>query len=182
METVVRAGIVYFFLLLILRLSGRETPVVGRRAAELGIEHVEQGCVNKGEGFSRLIERLAVQDAQVCYVGDDMLDIPPMRRCGFPVAVANAQPLVKRYAQYVTCRPGGRGALPEVLGDAGQLVEADRPDQIAAAIARLLRDNAFAATCRARGIARARNYDWKATASAVFSAYQQAIDHHAHRR
>ena len=109
------------------------------------------------------------------YAGARMLVVPSFEE-GFGIPALEAMTLG---VPVVAAR---RGALPEVLGDAGQLVEADRPDQIAAAIARLLRDNAFAATCRARGIARARNYDWKATASAVFSAYQQAIDHHAHRR
>jgi glycosyltransferase involved in cell wall biosynthesis len=75
-----------------------------------------------------------------------------------------------------------RGALPEVLGDAGLLVDPDRPDEIADAIARLLGDRTFAAECAARGVARARTFRWDVTARTVYDAYQQAIEHHAHRR
>jgi glycosyltransferase involved in cell wall biosynthesis len=75
-----------------------------------------------------------------------------------------------------------RGALPEVLGDAGLLVDPDRPDEIADAIARLIGDRPFAAECAARGVARARTFRWDVTARTVYDAYQQAIEHHAHRR
>jgi 3-deoxy-D-manno-octulosonate 8-phosphate phosphatase (KDO 8-P phosphatase) len=96
-------------------LSGRTSAVVKRRAAELGIEHVEQGCTDKGAGVAALLDRLQVRDEAVCYMGDDTLDLPPMRRCGFPAAVANAGPVVKQAAQYVTRRAGGRGAVAEVV-------------------------------------------------------------------
>jgi glycosyltransferase involved in cell wall biosynthesis len=108
------------------------------------------------------------------YAGARMLVVPSFEE-GFGIPVLEAMTLG---VPVVAAR---RGALPEVLGDAGQLVEPDRPEQIADAIARLLQDNAFAAACRARGIARARSYNWNATATAVFSAYQQAIEDHAHR-
>jgi len=75
-----------------------------------------------------------------------------------------------------------RGALPEVLGDAGLLVDPHRPHEIADAIARLLDDRMFASECAARGVARARTFRWDVTARTVYDAYQQAIDHHAHRR
>jgi len=75
-----------------------------------------------------------------------------------------------------------RGALPEVLGDAGLLVDPDRPEEIADAIARLLGDRTFASECAARGVARARTFRWDVTARTVYDAYQEAIEHHAHRR
>lgn len=75
-----------------------------------------------------------------------------------------------------------RGSLPEVLGDAGLLVDPDRPDDIAAAIARLLGDDAFAAACAARGIVRATTFRWDRTADRVIDAYKEAIEVHAHRR
>lgn len=74
-----------------------------------------------------------------------------------------------------------RGSLPEVLGDAGQLVDPERPAEIAQAIAKLVHDDAFAAACRTRGLARARTYSWAATAGRVLDTYRQAIEHHAHR-
>lgn len=96
-------------------LSGRRSEVVIRRAAELGVEDVEQGSEDKGAAYGRLLERQGVADAAVCYVGDDLPDLPPMRRCAFPVAVANAAPAVKRAAQYITRRTGGGGAIAEVV-------------------------------------------------------------------
>ena len=96
-------------------ISGRETPVVTRRAAELGIEAVQQGCEDKLAAYGRTLEISGIGDAGVCYVGDDVPDLQPMRRCAFPVAVANAIPCVKQLAQYVTRLPGGAGAVAEVI-------------------------------------------------------------------
>jgi alpha-1,3-rhamnosyl/mannosyltransferase len=72
-----------------------------------------------------------------------------------------------------------RGALPEVLGDAGPLVDPDQPTALASAIARLLDDDGFAGACAAKGIERARAFNWPNTAHLVYDAYQRAI---AHRR
>ena len=96
-------------------ISGRTSPAVERRAAELGIEAVRQGCEDKLATYDRLLEAAGATDAAVCYVGDDVPDLPPMRRCAFPVAVANAVPAVKQTAQYVTRLPGGTGAVAEVI-------------------------------------------------------------------
>jgi len=96
-------------------ISGRETPVVAQRAAELGIKAVRQSCSDKLAVYERLLETLGSNDAAVCYVGDDLPDLPPMRRCAFPVAVANAVPGVKQVAQYVTRRCGGTGAVAETI-------------------------------------------------------------------
>jgi glycosyltransferase involved in cell wall biosynthesis len=68
-----------------------------------------------------------------------------------------------------------RGALPEVLGDTGLLVNPDDPDQIAAAIDRLLDDDALATSCASRGLVRAMQFDWRHTARLVYEAYQLAI-------
>lgn len=96
-------------------ISGRRSPVVARRAGELGIEAVEQGCDDKAAAYGRMLKGMRATDAAVCYVGDDLPDLAPMRRCAFPVAAANAVPSVKRVAQYVTRLPGGAGAVAEVI-------------------------------------------------------------------
>lgn len=96
-------------------LSGRASPVVERRAKELGVEAVVQGRDDKQAAFSELLERMNVTASQVCYVGDDLPDLGPMRDCGFRVAVANATPPIKQIADYVTRRSGGGGALVEVI-------------------------------------------------------------------
>ena len=74
-----------------------------------------------------------------------------------------------------------RGSLPEVLGDAGLLIDPERPDEIAAAMAHLLDDSAAAAACIARGIARARSFRWETTAARVEQAYHEAMEAHARR-
>ena len=70
-----------------------------------------------------------------------------------------------------------RGALPEVLGDAGLLVDPDNPDQIASAIARMLEDDELAAASVSKGLMRSRDFDWAHTAYGVYDAYQRAIQH-----
>jgi len=69
-----------------------------------------------------------------------------------------------------------RGALPEVLGDAGTLVDPENADQLAAAIQTMATDDAAAAASASRGTIRARQFDWRHTARSVRAAYQQAID------
>ena len=71
----------------------------------------------------------------------------------------------------------GGGAVPEVLGDAGLLVDPDSPDQIASAIAQLIDDEALAAECASKGLIRSRDFDWERTAHGVYDAYQRAIQH-----
>jgi len=95
-------------------LSGRESEAVARRAAELDIEHVLQGEADKLAAFDRLVARLRVPDESCAFVGDDLPDLPVMRRCGFAVAVANAVDAVKSAAHYVTRASGGQGAVREV--------------------------------------------------------------------
>jgi glycosyltransferase involved in cell wall biosynthesis len=70
-----------------------------------------------------------------------------------------------------------RGALPEVLGDAGLLFDPDAPGQLASAIARVLDEPSFEVACRAKGVQQARNFRWECTARLVYEAYQRAIDH-----
>ena len=70
-----------------------------------------------------------------------------------------------------------RGALPEVLEGAGVLIDPDRPDEIAAALHRMLADEAFAAACAERGLARSRVFDWQTTARLVMRAYETAMSH-----
>ena len=70
-----------------------------------------------------------------------------------------------------------RGALPEVLGGAGLLVDPDKPGQIAAGIERILEDEAYAARCAHEGVERARQFRWDVTARCVYEAYRLAIEH-----
>jgi 3-deoxy-D-manno-octulosonate 8-phosphate phosphatase (KDO 8-P phosphatase) len=96
-------------------ISGRRSGAVARRAAELGISEIRQGCGDKLAAYEALLRGSGATDGTVCYVGDDLPDLGPMRRCGLPVAVANAVSRVKQASGYVTCRPGGSGAVAEVI-------------------------------------------------------------------
>lgn len=94
-------------------ISGRDSPAVSARAAELDIPLLAQGVRDKMPVFDSFCEKAGVMPREASFVGDDLLDIAPMRRCGYPIAVANAIPLVKRAAVYITRRSGGAGAVAE---------------------------------------------------------------------
>ena len=96
-------------------ISGRQSPAVEVRCKELGIRHLVQGVTDKMPAYEAIRRDLSVNDDAIGFVGDDLLDVPPMRRCGYPIAVANALPVVKRAARYVTKRGGGDGAIPEAI-------------------------------------------------------------------
>lgn len=96
-------------------VSGRAGRAVEIRAAELEIAPVVTGARDKLAGYENVLASVKLVDAVTAYVGDDLPDLSPMARCAFPVAVANAQPAVKRAARYVTRRAGGSGAVAEVI-------------------------------------------------------------------
>jgi 3-deoxy-D-manno-octulosonate 8-phosphate phosphatase (KDO 8-P phosphatase) len=95
-------------------LTGRRSRVVEHRAADLGISEVYQGVWNKAEAFVGILERCKLAPEETAYVGDDVVDIPLLKRVGFSVAVADAVPEARKIADYVTKHPGGRGAVREV--------------------------------------------------------------------
>jgi 3-deoxy-D-manno-octulosonate 8-phosphate phosphatase (KDO 8-P phosphatase) len=96
-------------------ISGRNSPVVEARARELGVDWVFQGAGDKLPALRRLLADAGVGAQAVCYVGDDLPDLPPMRHCGLAAAVADACPEVRACAHFVTRAPGGRGAVREVI-------------------------------------------------------------------
>ncbi|MFQ5646584.1 MAG: KdsC family phosphatase [bacterium] len=96
-------------------ITGRSSEVTERRAAELGVSDVYQNAHRKLEPFRELLGKYSLDSSQVCYIGDDVVDIPVMRNSGFSVAVADAASEVCAVADYVTNKPGGRGAVREVI-------------------------------------------------------------------
>jgi len=96
-------------------LSGRWAPLVDRRAAELGIAPVIQGAAEKGGPFRALIADLGLDARQVCYMGDDLADLPVLTAVGLAACPADAAAEVRRAAHVVTAAPGGRGAVREVV-------------------------------------------------------------------
>lgn len=95
-------------------LTGRASEVVKRRAEELGIRRVYQGVRDKITPYEEIKAELGLKDHQVCFIGDDIGDVPLLKRVGFPVAVADAAEEAKAASVYVTRNPGGRGAVREV--------------------------------------------------------------------
>jgi 3-deoxy-D-manno-octulosonate 8-phosphate phosphatase (KDO 8-P phosphatase) len=96
-------------------VSGRRSAVVDRRAAELGIEPVLQGCGDKLVAFETVLAATGFRPEQVCAVGDDLPDLPVLLRCGLAVAVADACPEVREAAHYITAVPGGHGAVRDAV-------------------------------------------------------------------
>ncbi|MGE3809816.1 MAG: KdsC family phosphatase [Gemmataceae bacterium] len=96
-------------------LSGRSSRVVDVRAAELDVATVVQGARDKLPAFRKIVKDCGLEPAQVCFVGDDVPDLPALRNCGLAVAVADACADVQAAAHYITHAPGGRGAVREVI-------------------------------------------------------------------
>jgi 3-deoxy-D-manno-octulosonate 8-phosphate phosphatase (KDO 8-P phosphatase) len=96
-------------------ITGRSSPLVARRAAELDMNVVVQGSKNKSEALEAILAEQNLRAEEVCFVGDDLPDVPVLRRCGLAVAVADACAEVRELAQYVTHCPGGHGAVREVI-------------------------------------------------------------------
>jgi 3-deoxy-D-manno-octulosonate 8-phosphate phosphatase (KDO 8-P phosphatase) len=95
-------------------ITGRTSTVVSRRAEELRIRHLMQGRSDKADALAELLERLGIEAAAAAYVGDDVVDLPAMQQVGLGIAVGNATPMTRAYADYVTTAPGGAGAAREV--------------------------------------------------------------------
>jgi 3-deoxy-D-manno-octulosonate 8-phosphate phosphatase (KDO 8-P phosphatase) len=96
-------------------LSGRSARCVELRAAELGIEPVAQGAASKGAPFRSMILELGLEPRQVCFVGDDLADLPILAVVGLAACPADAAPEVRQTAHVIATAPGGRGAVREVV-------------------------------------------------------------------
>jgi 3-deoxy-D-manno-octulosonate 8-phosphate phosphatase (KDO 8-P phosphatase) len=96
-------------------ITGRESAAMTRRARENGMEFVYQGRSEKTASYEEILRRAQATDAEVAFVADDLPDLQVLRRVGLAVAVANAVPEIKAVAHLVTKRPGGEGAVREVI-------------------------------------------------------------------
>lgn len=105
------------------RLGGLKTGVITKRISEtvalrardLRLDYVRQGIQDKLTVFREILTAERLGEEQVAYVGDDIIDLPVMRRCGLSIAVANARPEVKRDAHFVTEHRGGEGAARDAI-------------------------------------------------------------------
>jgi 3-deoxy-D-manno-octulosonate 8-phosphate phosphatase (KDO 8-P phosphatase) len=96
-------------------ITGRVSPIVERRAAELGITEVHQNLDDKAMVFEEICGRLGVREEEVAYIGDDEPDLPVLIRVGFSAAPKDAVPTVVNSVHYVCRRAGGHGAVREVI-------------------------------------------------------------------
>jgi 3-deoxy-D-manno-octulosonate 8-phosphate phosphatase (KDO 8-P phosphatase) len=96
-------------------ITGRTSPVVDKRAAEVDIDFVTQGAADKLAAYQQLLATAGMGPEQVCCIGDDLPDLPLLRHCGLAVAVADACAEARAVAHYVTRSIGGRGAVREVI-------------------------------------------------------------------
>ncbi len=95
-------------------VTRKQTTIVTRRARDLGIAEVHQNVTDKAQAIADLVARHHLDPTTVCYVGDDLGDLPAMRAVGLAVAVADAVPEVRRAATYITRAKPGHGALREI--------------------------------------------------------------------
>jgi 3-deoxy-D-manno-octulosonate 8-phosphate phosphatase (KDO 8-P phosphatase) len=95
-------------------ITGRSSRMVELRAANLGVAHLFQGVDDKREVMRLLRSQLGITAEQSGYMGDDVVDLPILRDCGFSASVADGHPFVHRHVDYVTKLGGGRGAVREL--------------------------------------------------------------------
>jgi 3-deoxy-D-manno-octulosonate 8-phosphate phosphatase (KDO 8-P phosphatase) len=95
-------------------LTGRSSPVVQKRADDLGITWVRQGVHDKVDAYQEIAREVGITDDEACFVGDDVIDIPLLKRVAIPIVVGDGAPEAKRCACYVTQSSGGKGAVREV--------------------------------------------------------------------
>lgn len=96
-------------------LTARSSEVVRRRMEELKIDHYFHGCKNKAEGITAIAERARVSLEQTAFMGDDILDLPALKKVGYPMAVADAAIEVLEAAKWVSEAKGGHGAAREAV-------------------------------------------------------------------
>lgn len=96
-------------------ISGRGSDTVRYRAAELKLDFIEENSLKKIPPYERILRAAGVKDENVCYVGDDLVDLPILKRAGFAVAVENCHSLLRKHVHYVTKAPGGLGAVRETI-------------------------------------------------------------------
>jgi 3-deoxy-D-manno-octulosonate 8-phosphate phosphatase (KDO 8-P phosphatase) len=96
-------------------ITGRRSEMVRRRAEELKVDAVVQGQIDKLAAYVKIKTRFNLADADIAFIGDDLVDLCILKRVGFSAAVADARQAVKSASDYVTAAAGGRGAVREVV-------------------------------------------------------------------
>lgn len=95
-------------------ITARTSAIVTQRMQTLGVQHIYQGCTDKRAAFEQCRDKEGLNNTQILYAGDDLPDLPAIIQAGIGVAVANAVPFVQQYADWITTRSGGQGAVREI--------------------------------------------------------------------
>ncbi|MEA3305894.1 MAG: HAD hydrolase family protein [Candidatus Omnitrophota bacterium] len=96
-------------------LTAKKSKVVTRRAKDMHVDRVYQNAFKKSEVFGKILVDFGISPENVCFIGDDVIDVAVLRKVGFAVCVPNAVPEVKNEVHYITKKEGGRGAVREVI-------------------------------------------------------------------
>ena len=96
-------------------ITGKDSPIVERRAAELEIEEVHQGYFDKLAVYRQIKEKYGLADREIAFIGDDLFDLGVLKSVGFSACPADAVPEVKAEVDYVSGKAGGRGAVREII-------------------------------------------------------------------
>ena len=96
-------------------ITAKGSKAVSRRARDIGAVEVKQDTIDKLKALRQILKKYKLTESDVCFVGDDLIDVPVLRRVGLAVAVANASFEVKKVAHYRTRKEGGKGAVREVI-------------------------------------------------------------------
>lgn len=96
-------------------ISGRASPAVQHRAKELGLQFVEEGALDKTAPYETILRAARVEEAEVCFVGDDIVDLPILCRVGLSVGVRDGDEALRRHVHYLTRHRGGLGAVRETV-------------------------------------------------------------------
>lgn len=95
-------------------ITAKKSRIVKLRAKDLKVAKAYQGYIDKLIPFNKILKRFKIRPEDICFIGDDLIDIPVLKRVGFAVAVPNAMDEVKNSVHHITSRMGGRGAVREI--------------------------------------------------------------------
>ncbi|VFP88850.1 3-deoxy-manno-octulosonate-8-phosphatase KdsC [Candidatus Erwinia haradaeae] len=95
-------------------ITGSQNQILKDRCSSLGISYIYQGQSNKIKPFNEILTKLKLNEHQVAYIGDDLIDLPVLMKVGLSVAVSNSHPMLLPHVNYITKMTGGNGAIREV--------------------------------------------------------------------
>ena len=96
-------------------ITGRECATTSHRAEKLKIDKVYNGVIRKIESYNELKKEYNIEDHEICFIGDDIIDMPLFEKVGLAVSVPNTPDYVSKHAHYITSKAGGHGAVREVI-------------------------------------------------------------------